>query len=56
MIQVNCAKSFTQNQHYNNFRQVGFGVSWIHKSEGEGIQDMSDDMSGMELYNEDGVY
>ena len=30
VIQVNCANSFTQNQHYNNFRQVRFGFSWIH--------------------------
>ena len=26
IIQVNCAKSFTQNQHCSNFRQVASGV------------------------------
>ena len=36
-IQVNCAKSFTQNQHYTNFRQVRFGVICAVKKEWNGI-------------------
>ena len=56
MIQVNCAKSFTQNQHYNNFRQVLFSVSWIPGSDGDVKQKICDGKSEMEIYNEDGVF